>query len=276
MKTTIGLFIITFCLFGSIGNISAQETEQRFSLYFENDKDVLTQNHFKVIDSIKGAHNKEELDVHIKGYTNNIGNEYYNLKLSKRRAANVTKMLREFTIISSQGYGEIDSDAARNRRVDIFVHHKDEHLAEPNELVIPPISSLPKLEPIALKSDLKKGDRITIEGIMFFQDRDVILEESRPILENLFDFLEANPEVNFKLIGHICCGDISNPGRDLINLRTKQRNLSEARAKAVYNYLRKNGIDNKRMRYLGMAFIRPLGGADQDDRRVEIEITSID
>lgn len=267
--------LIIFCLLGSVKSIDAQVIDQQFSLYFKNDKDVLTTAHLKVIDSIKGSHNKEDLDVHIKGYTNNVGGTDYNLKLSKRRAANVTKMLREFTIISSQGYGEIDSDAAENRRVDILVHHKDKHITEPNELIILPIAQKSKPAPLVININLKKGDKITIDGIMFYKDRDVMLEESIPVLENLLSFLEKNPGVNFKLIGHICCGDTSNPGRDLINLRTRKRNLSEARAKSVYSYLRKNGIDGKRMRYLGMAFIQPLGGMDEDDRRVEIEITAV-
>ncbi len=277
MKKITCFTIIALSFLSFTETLNAQETEQRFSLYFDNDKDKLTSEHLKIIDSIKTANNKQELDVHIKGYTNNVGNATYNLKLSKRRALNVTNTLREFTIISSQGYGEIASDAAENRKVDILVHYKSEHISEPNEIIINPLPSQaePKIKPIAIKSNLKKGDRITIEGIMFYKDRDVMMEESRPIMENLLHFLEENPDVKFKLIGHICCGDTSNPGRDLMNLRTKQRNLSEARAKAVYNYLRKNGIDSKRMRYLGMAFIRPLGGLDEDDRRVEIEITDI-
>ena len=102
----------------------AQEDQMQFSLYFENDKAQLTQEHIFILDSIKQIHNKDKLDVHIKGYTNTVGKEDYNLTLSKSRAANVTKNLREFTIISSQGYGELDSDSKTNRRVDIFIHLK--------------------------------------------------------------------------------------------------------------------------------------------------------
>ena len=76
----------------------AQEDQMQFSLYFENDKAQLTQEHIFILDSIKQIHNKDKLDVHIKGYTNTVGKEDYNLTLSKSRAANVTKNLREFTI----------------------------------------------------------------------------------------------------------------------------------------------------------------------------------
>ena len=61
--------------------------------------------------------------------------------------------------------------------------------------------------------------------------------------------------------------------KEAINLRTGKRNLSEARAQELHNYLVKKGIDKKRIRYHGMAFKQPTGLGDQFDRRVEIEIT---
>jgi hypothetical protein len=119
----------------------AQEDQMQFSLYFENDKSQLTQEHIFILDSIKQIHNKDKLDVHIKGYTNTVGKEDYNLTLSKSRAANVTKNLREFTIISSQGYGELDSDSKTNRRVDIFIHLKKYHVKVAGEIVLKPTQS---------------------------------------------------------------------------------------------------------------------------------------
>lgn len=250
----------------------AQEDEQQFSLYFENDQALLTLAHITILDSIKKLPNKDDLDVHIKGYTNSIGDANYNLKLSKKRAENVTRKLRDFTIISSQGYGELETDAKKNRRVDIFIHHKKDHVAEEGEIVIEPIKK--EVAPVYSK-EFKKGDKITIEGIKFYQDRDVMMNESRESLNNLVTFLKQNPTINFKLIGHICCGDPHNPGRDFRNIRTGKNNLSEARAKSVYGYLTKKGIDQKRMSYIGMAFRQPLGKKSTDDRRVEIEIISI-
>ena len=107
-----------------------------FSLYFQNDKSHLTQEHIFILDSIKKLHHKDQLDIHVKGYTNTVGKEDYNLKLSQDRAANVTKNLREFTIISSQGYGELDSDSKTNRRVDIFMHLKKHHVKVTGEIVL--------------------------------------------------------------------------------------------------------------------------------------------
>ena len=254
----------------------SQHEEQKYSLFFENDKHELTTQHIQLLDSIKQFDHKDDLDIHIKGYTNNVGNEAYNLRLSQKRAMNVKAMLREFTIISSQGYGELGSDAAQDRRVEILIHNKEDHVAEEGEIVeAPQVKVEVKTENFKKIVDPRKGDKITLDGIMFYPDRDVIMDESKAALEELLKFLQDNPNINFKLIGHICCGDPIKRGKDLKNLRTGKDNLSEARAQALHNYLAKNGINKRRMRYIGMAFRQPTGRGDLFDRRVEIEITYV-
>ena len=56
--------------------------------------------------------------------------------------------------------------------------------------------------------------------------------------------------------------------------KTNKRNLSVARAKFVYDYFIKNGVDKSRMSYEGLAHKFPLGGSADKDRRVEILIVS--
>ena len=156
MKLT---FSYIFLFFATI--LWAQEEEKRFSLYFENDKALITQQHSIILDSIKKIDNKDKLDVHIKGYTNSVGDEDYNLNLSQSRATNVTNKLREFTIISSQGYGELESDAEINRRVDIFIHLKKYHVKVAGEIVLKPTQ---KGIPPEYAKVFRAGDKITIEG----------------------------------------------------------------------------------------------------------------
>lgn len=265
-----------------------QEQEQKFSFYFENDKHTLTQAHAKIIDSIQLAKHKDSLDIHIKGYTNSVGDSLYNLILSRKRAQSVKERLRNFTIISTQGFGELASEDPKNRRVDILVHYKKDHVPEKGEVVEPPQKDAIKAvaihveeKPIerlqlTLKPPYNKGDKITLQGIFFYKNMDVIKEESREALDTLVAFLKTNKNIKFKLIGHICCGDPEMPSRDLRNVRTGKDDLSEARAKSLYNYLVKKGIRKKRMRYIGKAFTQPTGKSDVFDRRVEIEITSVD
>ncbi|MEZ4858649.1 MAG: OmpA family protein [Flavobacteriaceae bacterium] len=267
--------IIWYFLVFISGISLAQESEKKFSLFYENDQFDLTQEHFQLIDSLKALENKSLFDIHIKGYTNSVGEENYNLELSRKRAENVKKELRDFTIISSRGLGQLDGEAANNRRVDILIHLKTDHISVDDEIVELP--STEEVQPSLITLNIpKKGDKVTLEGIMFYPDRDVIMDESIPALEKLITFLNKHPFVKFKLIGHICCGDSERRYLDLKNVRTGKNNLSEARAQSLYNYLAKNGIDKRRMRYIGMAYRYPTGKGDEFDRRVEIEITSID
>jgi len=254
--------------------LSAQVSEKKITLFYENDASVLTQEHYMLLDSIKNIEHKELVDVHVNGYTNNVGDKVYNLELSQKRAENVKMFLNEFTIVSSKGYGELESEAANNRRVDILVHLKSDHIPEDGEIIEVPKTKVKSTSISILQP--KKGDKIILEGIRFYPDQDVIMDESKDALEELLDFLKTNSSIRFRLLGHICCGDWNNPALDVRNLRTGKNNLSDARAKAVRNYLVKNGIDKKRIRYLGMAYKYPTGKGDMFDRRVEIEITSID
>lgn len=253
-----------------------QSQERRFSIYFEHDEFTLTPKQLALIDSLNQLPDKHLLDVHIKGYTNNIGTERYNLKLSSQRAETVKSYLRQFTIISSIGLGELETDGASDRRVDVFVHRKIDHIPEPDEVVEPPRDPPEPTQRWRDYSNLKAGDKLVLQDIRFYADRDVIMNESKRALEEFIVFLKENPKVRFRLIGHICCGDPENPGRDLKNVRTGQRNLSEARAQSLRNYLVKKGIDKKRIRYIGMAYTNPTGKGDAFDRRVEIEIISLD
>ncbi len=146
----------------------AQIDERQFTLYFEHDVFDLSPAHLQLLDSIKGFQNKKDLDVHIKGFANSIGGEKYNLELSRKRAESVKAQLREFTIIASDGYGELRTEAAKNRRVDILIHLKVDHIAAEGEIVEPP--QVPESPQATLSTLLRpqKGDKITLKGIMFY------------------------------------------------------------------------------------------------------------
>ncbi|MCH9660578.1 MAG: OmpA family protein [Bacteroidetes bacterium] len=269
---SLALLVIFTCTF-----LTIHAQEKKFSLYYDNDQHQLTAAHQTLLDSLKRLPNKDSLDVHIKGYTNSIGATEYNLELSRKRAEYVKEELRAFTIISTKGFGELKGAHANNRRVDVFVHLKRDHIAIVGEIIEAPIEELTEVS--VARIDLenpKKGDKITLEGIFFYENRDVIRDESKDALNALVKYLKKNPDVKFKLIGHICCGDPMKPYKDHKNLRTGKDNLSEARAQALHNYLAKQGIAQRRMRYFGMAFRQSTGKGDEFDRRVEIEITSTD
>ena len=48
-----------------------------------------------------------------------------------------------------------------------------------------------------------------------------------------------------------------------------KRNLSLARARYIFNYLMKNGIAKKRMKYMGLKHKHPLGGDPKFDTLIK-------
>ena len=123
-----------------------------------------------------------------------------------------------------------------------------------------------------LTDSIEKGDRILLNNILFKTNYSYILGKSHTDLRRLAKYLKEHDNIIFKIQGHVCC---TPKGRDAVDLKTGKRNLSEERAKFVYDYLARNGVAKKRMRHEGFGSRYPLGGEPQLDRRVEILVTYI-
>jgi len=101
----------------------------RFNVQFDFDKAVIKPEYQEEVKDFASFLEKNPYDVMLKGYTDNIGNDQYNLKLSERRAKAVEKELERLGIaadrVEAKGYGEADPVATnktaegryQNRRV---------------------------------------------------------------------------------------------------------------------------------------------------------------
>src|SRR5690606_8425087 len=83
-----------------------------------------------------------------------------------------------------------------------------------------------------LSDTLKVGDKIILENILFENSRSVLLEESIPVLERITNIIKAKKQYNIAILGHICCNP---PDRDVKDFETGEYNLSQARAKIIYD-----------------------------------------
>lgn len=123
-------------------------------------------------------------------------------------------------------------------------------------------------QPILSKDTLKRGDIREIEGVYFNTDKSDILPQSYNALQKLIVLLEEDPKLKIELRGHT-----DNQGTTEHNLR-----LSEARAKAVADYLIDRGISQQRLTWVGFGKSKPVDTNDtpegrQHNRRVEYRIT---
>jgi len=104
------------------------------------------------------------------------------------------------------------------------------------------------------------------EGVVLFDfDRYDIKPETYPLLNEVVTILKKNPRTKIEIEGHT-----DNVGSAEYNQR-----LSEKRAKAVMDYLVKNGIDPERLSDRGYGLTRPVASNDTEEgraknRRVEL------
>lgn len=227
-------------------------------------------------------------DISIYGYCDDRGTDAYNNWLSQERANTIKAKfvnggIADSIIKNSDGKGELlltrlddaGSEVQRklNRKVEIIVS-----LKEPREVTPEVVEDEKEIEETKDRyktlddEPIVKGDRILLKNILFKTNYSYLHGKSYKDLKKLAKYLKDHPEIIFKIQGHVCCID---HGRDGIDLKTGKRNLSEARAKFVYNYLADHGVAKKRMRYQGFGSRFPLGGEKKDDKRVEILVTYV-
>jgi outer membrane protein OmpA-like peptidoglycan-associated protein len=260
--------------------VSAQK-ELTHEVYFETDEfEVPSTEHNRVLVFLSEIEGLDIEKISIYGFTDDRGSDTYNLKLSQDRANSIKTIFsnNEFdeTIITNvDGKGEIliklvkeeDINKIRglNRKVEIIVTP----VYPPKPQVV--IEEKPDLKEV-LKGEIKAGDKFTLDNILFKTGYSVLLPESKNTIEEIAAALLERKDLYFTIQGHVCCTQNS---RDALDRKTKKRNLSIARAKYIYNYLAKKGVDTRRMKYVGMRRKFPLGGEPKFDRRVEILVTYV-
>jgi len=111
------------------------------------------------------------------------------------------------------------------------------------------------------------GKIVTLNNIFFNSNKSEILPASYEELNKLADYLLINTNTFIQINGHT-----DNTGNEEEN-----KKLSEARAKAVSEYLILKGIDKKRINYTGYGSVKPIATNDteegkQKNRRVEFII----
>ena len=119
---------------------------------------------------------------------------------------------------------------------------------------------------LVVKNNIKVGEKVTLKNIFFENGRYYILPESFPELNKLAQYLIRNPSMEVQINGH----------SDNSGSKNKNQRLSEQRAREVFEYLIKKGVQNK-LYFKGFGSSMPIASNDTDDgmaknRRVEFEI----
>lgn len=258
------------------GFIHAQEEAVK-SVYFEFDKYSLDEKQAKeVIDFIKNTDSTRIESIQIFGYTDDIGKEAYNFKLSTNRANTIqTKLtqsgIKSKIIVTIEGKGRIliDDDIvdnlpekrSKNRRVDVVLN-----LKELPKLVLPGFYNM-------IQKNHVVGDHIYLENILFDKGSSHLTSKAKSELDKVALLCLRYKNIEFEIQGHVCCTPPNQ--REAIDKDTKKRQLSINRAQSVYKYLVFRRVPKNRMTFKGYGNTVPLGKEPEYDRRVELVITKI-
>jgi outer membrane protein OmpA-like peptidoglycan-associated protein len=258
------------------GFIHAQE-EVVHSIYFEFDKYALNEKEVnEAIDFIKKTDSTRIESIQIFGYTDDVGKDAYNFKLSTKRATAIQDKfiesgIKSKIIVTIEGKGRIliDDDIlenlpekrSKNRRVDVVMNLKP----------------LPKIEIPGFYTTIQKnhivGDHVYLENVLFQRGSSKLEFKSKTDLDKIARLLQKYKNLQFEIQGHVCCTPPYQ--KEAIDMDTKKRQLSINRAQSVYKYLIFKKIAKDRMTFKGYGNTVPLGKGTQYDRRVELVITKI-
>jgi OOP family OmpA-OmpF porin len=119
---------------------------------------------------------------------------------------------------------------------------------------------------LKVKENIKVGEKVALNNIFFVNGKYYLLPESYVELNKLALYLIKNPDIEIRINGH----------SDNTGLRHKNQKISELRAREVFEYLIKKGVQNK-MYYKGFGSEQPIADNSTEDgraknRRVEFEI----
>lgn len=253
----------------------AQIKFDTLSVYFDTDQFKTSQKNIESIQSfftLVSGKAEELKEVSIYGYCDGVGTNNYNLKLSENRIAEVRSVLEKSNYLTEDievkslgngsKYANADTEDASWRKVDLIIGY---HL---------PLEKEEEEVQMIDLSEAKKGGKIILESLNFEGGRHILLPSSVPGLNKLYQSLLDNPEMKIEIQGHVCC---TQPGKDGFDKDTKTFDLSNNRAKAVYDFLVEKGIDASRLSYVGMKGDFPLYPEDTvenmaKNRRVEVQI----
>ena len=259
--------------------------QQHFTLYFDTNKAVPTADSDKEFMAWISAHKDVEVSI-IHGHADAVGADEDNKILSQNRADYVAGRLEQAGFVPKwqiKATGEEQSQTgpnAENRKVTVWYAPKKQpakaHAPIAEATQEPEPATGPNAPAISVRSlaaevqSAREGDRLELKNMNFEGGTSRILRSSENALLDLLDIMEQMPSLKIEIQGHICCSR-NDPGE-----------LSLERARAVHDFLIKNGIDKSRLSYKGFGGTRPIHFIPEFDdrqreanRRVEIQIVAM-
>lgn len=245
------------------------------SFYFQKNTSTLTSSSEKKIDAFNKLKLKNEVQViEINGYIEEESTGEPSIESIKRIQfiLNTFEFTDELLSINNFGLNHepVPFKVKNWDRVDLYIFQGEEKkvpAVSVNKIDVDELNKTKTVETTQaaeIENRVKKKD-VFLSSVKFFGGTKEIKSGSGSDLIALKDTLVKNPFLTVEIRGHVCCED--------------QMKLSRQRAKTIYKYLIKEGIDSKRLTYKGYSNYLPLAfpeiyEADREqNRRVDVVFT---
>ncbi|WP_396153631.1 OmpA family protein [Flavobacterium sp.] len=230
--------------------------QEKLDVFFEFNKAYPNTNSIDILNNWIKQNPTAEV-YKIEGFCDTVDSKIYNLKLAERRIHSIENILKlnKIKVIDKLERIPLGEDFIfslnqdENRKVHIFYQ-------------------VPMTNTFSEKvKNAKVGELLKLKGLNFYNMSDVVLPDSRSVLDELLQIMKANSTLKIEIQGHICCKEV------------EVEDISFKRAKTVYDFLLSNGISADRIKYKGFASTRPIYPLPEKNeeerianRRVEILI----
>lgn len=290
-----------FFLLAALFSLHCMHAQQQFSVFFDSNKSELKKSENERLQGWITAHQSDKI-VAINGYTDEDGTTGFNDTLARKRVNFIfnaingrVKIREDFKTRSFGEQHQLSADKAQNRKVTIYYIESKDLAREDEILGIKPAPVVEKPKPAVhyperivlenpdgstmeykLDVDFMKqvgaaavGEKIKVDNLNFVINTFAIVPESRRKLYELLIVMETHPKLKVEIQGHLCC------------MAVDRQDLSTQRAKAIQQFLIKNGIAKDRITYKGFGSTQPIYPIPEKDepqraanRRVEIAIVA--
>lgn len=287
-------FIYWIILLGSVQNVLSQE---QFTVYFASNQYHLAGAEEKKIKNWIVENSKVKI-VAINGFTDEDGSVGFNDTLATKRVETIYNTVKTQIAIRDdfkvRSFGKLHDqleDKSKNRRVTIY-YLLEKDLPRENEIlgIVPEQKIWQPKAPIEFPKEIilenpngttstfefdqvfmnslhqaAPGSKLLLKNIEFVFNTFAVENSSRGKLYELLTVMQQNQSLIIEIQGHICC-----------NTSGKEK-LSTERAKAIKNFLVRNGIQTQRITFKGFGATQPIFAVPEKNeqeratnRRVEI------
>lgn len=152
---------------------------------------------------------------------------------------------------------------------DSYLPHSEHFKPAHREWGEDPINKEVLLKKIGSRSTAKEREPVVLSNVLFETNSDQLQPGSFNALDKLYNFLNANNELRIIIRGHT----------DNVGDADMNHDLSMRRAKSVYDYLLKKGINAVRLDYEGLGESEPIADNDteagrEENRRTEFRVVN--